>query len=169
MSKLSIDQMIDKETRLKAHNALKRFLACEIDSNDYDCEYPSHAKLFGPANPDRAIKAIADMSWYWYDDLSPHKLEGEHKLDTEAQDLAERCCAFLASDYEYEWRETKFVISGFPAPQLTTLGLVRTGLPLMETIASHLDQPEGDASVWPFFRRSDFIAAKQHLEANIRN
>jgi hypothetical protein len=169
MSKLSVDQMMDKETRLRAHNALKRFLDCEIDSNDYACEYPSHAKLFGHANPDRAIKAIGDMSWYWYDDLNPHKLEGEHRLDSEVHDIAVRCCMFLASDCEYEWRETKFAVSGFPAPQLTTLGLVRTGLPLMEALASHLDQPEGDASVWPFFRQSDFIAAQQNSEANIRN
>jgi hypothetical protein len=161
--------MIDKETRLKAHNALKRFLVCEIDSNDYECEYPSHAKLFGPANPDRAIKAIFGISWSWFDDLTPHKLEREHALPSETQQLADRCLLFLESDREYEWREDNFIKVDFTRTVLTTLGLNRSSPPVEQTFANLLAQPEGDASVWPFFRQDDFIAAKQDSEANIRN
>jgi hypothetical protein len=157
MSKLRVDQTIDKETRLKAHSALKRFLACEIDSNDYECEYPSHARLFGPANPDRAIRAIFGISWTWFDDLTPHKLEREHALPPETQELADRCLLFLESDREYEWREDNFIKVDSTRSIRTTLGLNRTRLSVEQTFESLLAQPEGDTTVWPFFRRTDYL------------
>jgi hypothetical protein len=148
--------MVDTEARRVALGALKRFLECKTDSDEYDSEYP-HPELFGrKASKDRAIKAIYGMSWNWFDDLNPHKLEHEHSLDTKIAAIAKRCTLFLSSGVEYEWREDDFMQTGFTRSVLTTLGLIRTVPTVEEQIANHLDQSEGETSVWPFFRSADF-------------
>jgi len=160
--------MIDRQARTEALTALKRFLSCETTNDEYECEYPYPRAWGKKASSDPAIKAIHGMSWNWFDDFNSHKLEREYELDSEVQAIADRCCQFLSSDCEYEWKETNFMKTGFTRSVLTTLGLTRTVPQIEEQIAHHLDQPEGDASVWPFFRNEDYVAAKSKLEANTR-
>jgi len=153
--------MVDEQARREALTALQRFLACETTNDEYEDEYPP-GTLFGKkASSDPAIKAIHTMSWNWFDDFNNHKLEREYELDPESRTVADRCVAFLRSNFEYEWHENNFISTSFMASVLTTLRLVPTVPSVEERIKNHLDQPEGDASVWPFFRRDDFNAATQ--------
>jgi hypothetical protein len=161
--------MVDRQARNEALQALRRFLRCETTNDEYESEYPLPVLFGRKESKDPAIKVIHGMSWNWFDDFNSHKLEEKYELDPETKQVAERCCVFLDSDCEYEWRETNFIQTGFTRSVLTTLGLIRTTPTLEERIANHLDQPEGDAAVWPFFRQSDYLAATQKLETITRN
>ena len=144
------DHMVDQETRSEAFLALKRFLTCETTNDEYEGEYPLPTLFGRKESKDLAIKAIYTMSWNWFDDFNNHKLEREYELDLETRRIAERCLAFLETNYEYEWQETNFISTGFVGSVLTTLGLRPTVPGVEERIRNYLDQPEGDASVWPF-------------------
>lgn len=151
--------MVDREARDKALHALKRFIACETTNDEYEGEYPL-PELFGrKESKDLAIKAVHTMSWNWFDDFHPHKLEGGYSLEPEVQQVADRCALFLGASYEYEWKEANFISTGFIQSAMTILGLSRSVPTVGERITSHLDQPEGDASVWPFFRIFDYVRA----------
>jgi len=139
--------MIDREFRDQAGLAVRRFLDCTIDNNDFQLEYP-----LKPSD-DPVIRAIQEYVWHWYDDLSVHKLIKDHALSDDEREIGERCVLILRSDVEYEWRESKFISSA-----LFSLGFA-SQLALSEQLALYLNQPEGDASVWPFFRRSDYELA----------
>jgi len=153
--------MVDRLARNKALTALRRFLRCETTNCEYELEYP----LSKRESNDPAIEAISTVSWSWSDDFREHKLEGKYELSPEEKEFAERCCLLLASNFEYKWRETNFIrTNGISSGHLTTLGLVQTLQSADEMFVSHLDQPEGDASVWPFFQRDEFIAAQQTHE-----
>ena len=146
--------MIDREFRDQAAWALRRFIDCEIDNIDFENELP-HKPLFGKKRvADPALRAIEDYVWHWYDDLSVHKLDGLHKLDDEERALGERCVLFLKSDIEYEWRNFRFVPGDLFSMELASQ------LPLDQQLAMNLNQPEGDVSVWPFFRRADYELAR---------
>ena len=148
--------MVDHGARAKAFQSLRRFVACETTNDEYEDEYPL-PELFGRRrSSDRAVRAIYEFSWSWFDDIYPHKLEGKHSLTEEAGLIAERCLLFLQSDLEYEWKEGRFIGNGSVSSVLVTLGLTQYCLSLTEQLAAHLDQPEGDASVWPFFRKTDY-------------
>ena len=151
--------MLDRTTRAEAFLALRRFVFGDITNDDYESEYPL-PELFGrKASSDRAIRAIYEMSWSWFDDFHSHKLEGEYALDDETRRVAHRCLLFLQSDVEYRWKETRFIKAGTMISNLLTLGLTRTRLSLEEQLAAHLDQPDGDAFAWPFYRREELEAA----------
>ncbi|MCL2661475.1 MAG: hypothetical protein FWD64_13285 [Acidobacteriaceae bacterium] len=149
---------------------MRRFLCCETTNDEYDAEYP-HPEMFGRcSNADPAIRAIWNISWFWYDDIETHKLEGKHELTPETKEIAERCCLFLASDSRYKWRKTKFtsiggIVTGIFCSVFTALRLKRTRPTVYGEFAQFLNQPEGDASVWPFFRRDELVAAQQAHEA----
>ena len=96
--------------------------------------------------------------------LHAHKLEGEYELDGEVLEIANRCVTFLKSDCEYEWRESNFMSTGWVRSALTTLNLVRSFPTVRESLAHHLDQPEGDAAVWPFFHAADFTVLIRSVE-----
>lgn len=151
--------MIDHQTRIEAFNALRRFVACETTNDDYESEYPLPEPLGRKWSADRAIRAIYEFSWSWFDDFYPHKLEGKHALNDETMRVAERCLLFLQSDAEYEWTETRFIKLGTLLSNLVTLGLTHRHLSLDEQLFAHLDQPAGDSSAWPFFRRRDYERA----------
>jgi hypothetical protein len=151
--------MVDEQTRREALTALQRFLACETTNDEYEGEYPLPTLFRRKASTDPAIKAIYSMSWNWFDDFNNHKLERGYELDSEVREIAERCVTFLQSDCEYEWHETNFISTSFMRSVVTTLGLSPTTTGVEERVKNHLDQPEGDASVWPFFRREDLITA----------
>ena len=153
--------MVDEQARREALTALQRFLACETTNDEYEDEYPLPILFRRKASGDPSIKAIHTMSWNWFDDFNNHKLEREYELDPEAQAVADRCVAFLGTDFEYEWHENNFISTAFMRSVVTTLGLSQSTPGVGERIKNHLDQPEGDASVWPFFRREDLIAATQ--------
>lgn len=151
--------MIDRQTRVEAFQALRRFAAAETTNDEYESEYPL-PELFGRrSSPDQAIRAVYELTWSWFDDLHTHKLEGQYALDEETKHVANCCLLFLRSEVEYQWKEARFMKAGSVISNLLTLGLTRRPVSLEERLAAHLDQSEGDASVWPFFRRAEYEMA----------
>ena len=150
--------MIDRDTRLQAAKAVQRFLDGETNNEDYLSEYPSPPML-GRRGKDPAIRAVYEFSWNWYDDFHTHRLEGEYQLPQETRAIGRRCVLFLKSDLKYEWRKANFMWTGIHLPNILRLGRRHKPDTLDEKLAAHLAQPEGDASVWPFFRMSDYQAA----------
>jgi hypothetical protein len=153
--------MVDHPVRTEAVYALRRFIDCFITNDEYESEYPL-PEIFGCKwSDDRAIRAIYEFSWSWFDDFDSHRLEGKYALPDDFSHVAERCVLFLKTDCDYEWQEGKFIGSGLQPSRLITLGLMTHRLPIDEQLAAHLDQPEGHAHVWPFFRLADYeIASK---------
>lgn len=149
--------MIDREARMEAARAVRRFLDCVTNNEEYLSEYPSPPS-FGRRGKDPAIRAIYEFTWNWCDDFDTHRLEGEHRLDEEARGIGWRCVLFLESDIEYEWRKVNFMWTGIHILDILRLGRRHKPATLDEKLAAHLAQPEGDASVWPFFRNSDYRA-----------
>jgi len=142
--------MVDREARQQAAHAVRRFLDCETTNDVYESEYPLHW------SQDLAIRAIYELSWSWFDDFNAHKLEGKYELPVEMRMIGERCALFLGSGHEYDWKEFKFISTGiFSRSELITLGLTDHQVGINESLAAYLDEPQGDATVWPFFRASD--------------
>jgi len=153
--------MVDQGARLEAARALQRFLHRQTTNDDYESEYPILVGLFRKKrSQDPAIQSVYEFSWNWFDDFVSHKLEGRYELSHEMREVGERCLLFFHTSLEYEWRETRFIGSGVQPSNLITLGLATNHLTIGEQLSAHLDQPEGDASVWPFFRREDYEFAK---------
>lgn len=148
--------MIDPLARQQARRALERFLGGTTTNRAYIQQYP-YLGRFWLRHRDRALVAIYEMTWNFYDDLEEHKLEGRFALPDEGLQLAARCVLFLATTLKYEWRTTRFMridwraripfLRRAPAPDHATR-LERT-----------LREPAGDATVWPFYRAIDYHAA----------
>jgi hypothetical protein len=150
---------VDFETRAVAACALQRFLDCDTTNDDYESEYPL-PELFGRKwSSDLAIRAIYEFSWSLFDDINTHRLEGKYALNEETERVGRRCVLFLRSSAEYEWREAKFIKAGALLSHLVTLNLMDRPLTLEEQLAAHLNEAEGEAAVWPFFRHSTYELA----------
>jgi hypothetical protein len=158
--------VIDRQARTEAVHALRRFIDCATTNDEYESEYPL-PEIFGRRwGGDRAIRAIYEFSWSWFDDFDSHRLEGKYALPDDFSPVAERCVLFLRTDCDYEWKEEKFIGSGLQPSHLLTLGLMTHRVAIDEQLAAHLDQAEGEAHVWPFFRLADYeIASKKPSSA----
>lgn len=53
------------------------------------------------SSSDGAIDAIARLTWFYYDDIRTHKLQGKYEPTKEGRQLLARCVLFLRSDFEY--------------------------------------------------------------------
>jgi hypothetical protein len=98
---------------------------------------------------DLALHEIAEcLAWPHYDDMSEHRLEGEHALlDGRLKDFA-RAVLFLKSDCEYRWPKRS--------------GLVGWGVYFRRIVTSGFSKPKakgGDVRFWPFWSEEDYRAA----------
>jgi hypothetical protein len=137
---------MNRQSRDLARRLIERFLACEITNDDLADNYPCREK------DDRAVGAIYERLWFFWDDLHTHNLTGEHALDPEARALFERCVAFLASDLEYEWPVIKWVSVGRGFLRAIGLGKV-----VDKKAGQYLEKIRGfgNLDVWPFIREED--------------
>jgi hypothetical protein len=109
---------------------------------------------------DLAVREIEwRLAWPHYDDMLKHKLIGEFALtDGIRRDFA-RAILFLKTDLEYEWKH-RMGIRGFLNSSFHLRPFRRT--PPIRTEG-------GDLRYWPFYRRSDYGAARKfpkYLRAN---
>ena len=86
-------EMVDPRARIKLATALRRFATRRTTNREFEAE----ADVIARSDP--AVRAIVEECWYWYDDLSEHKL----RLAPEARRLVARCYVFLRSSLEYEY------------------------------------------------------------------
>jgi hypothetical protein len=125
-----------------------------ITNNDFEEDWPYD-------KADRALQAIGDAAWTFYDDFETHTLEG---LGMEGHDFLTRCALFLDTGLEYEWPEgdvTRFGGLGLLVP--LTLGLL---WPLDRWLRARSNQryeayiSAGAEEAWPFLRTEDLVRSR---------
>lgn len=132
---------VDKEARRLARHSIKRFVSGEITNDEFIDKYPLGSK-------DRAIKAIYDRFWAFYDDNYTHYLNAsEFQKDATSVEVVSRCVSFLDTDLEYRWRDL-----GLHSRFNLVLWLHRRGV-FSGVLADKLAL--GDYSAWPFFRSAE--------------
>ena len=150
--------VIDIQARQAAADALTRFFIRRDTSNfQYMDQYP-HSK-------DPAIRSIWWMLWGLYDDLREHKMVEQHALWPDTLELVNRCVLFLESGREYEWDSRVFSLRRAVRAWVRFLQRLperRRPLTASEQLEEILfDEPQGDASVWPFYRKADYEELQQ--------
>jgi hypothetical protein len=139
--------MVNRGQRDFARRLIEEYMSCEITNDDFTNDYPTKEK------EDRAIRAIYDRLWGFWDDLHTHRLTGKYALDSEARALFERCIAFLGSDLEYEWPPLEWRNLSQAFLRLVGLGRIadRRGEDWNEKV-----RMLGSWEVWPFIREEDY-------------
>jgi hypothetical protein len=150
--------MVHREARDQAAKALERFLQCETSNEEFDHEYTEIART-AKRQTDRALKAVYGFSWNLYDDFEEHKLDGAYELDEPVRAIAERCVVFLRSDYEYEWRKADFFGIDWRRMAARVLPWIRWEADPLKRFELFMAEPTGEVSVWPFYRREDYVAS----------
>jgi hypothetical protein len=145
--------MVNREKRDLARRLVEKFLVCEITNDDFDAHYPSREK------DDRAVGAIYEALWGFWDDRHTHKLEGKYALDPKARALFERCIAFLDSDLEYEWPPIQRV--SLSSGLLRMLGLHKIADKKANGWTEKMNR-FGRLEVWPFIRAEDLARRSAH-------
>lgn len=97
---------------------------------------------------DPALRSVADGAWFLYDDLHEHFLGRREQQSYRVAKYVHLMLTFLSSELEYEW-------AGFP------LWTHERFLELFNRQRRSMNQ-SGDASVWPFYRKADYV--KAHAE-----
>jgi hypothetical protein len=125
--------MVDQESRTKARELIGKFAEGAITNGEFDDQYPR--------SKDRAVQVVLERLWFFWDDLTSHRLEGAYQLNAESGELVNRCIQFLATDLEYTG----------PAIGGTLLsGIKNTWKGLFERAASHESEGDVNAPWWPF-------------------
>jgi hypothetical protein len=132
--------MVDLEGRRRAASLVAQIRDGLITNNQFEDAYPMKAK-------DRVLFAVFMDVWSLYDDLHEHRLE---RLPDAVLERLRRCEMFLNTDLPYEW--PRWFLS-FGTFLLLPMNLVTFGL-LGKLLRMKFERA-GDASVWPFIRRTD--------------
>jgi hypothetical protein len=85
--------MVDKPNRMEAAKLIEDFVSCRITNFEFRDGYPR--------SDDPALFAIYSMVWFFYSDVSEHRLEGKHAPTGESRQVFERSILFLKAESEY--------------------------------------------------------------------
>ena len=139
--------MVDRESRDKAAEVLRRFISGQITNFDFE------AKM--PLSEDEVILAVEDSMWCFYDDFRKHKMKGEWKLPKETVEIMSRWIIFLHTNNEYKW--PNFSFAGIRPLEHGWLSKL-SGKPIKEQAFMQT----GAYSVWPFFDMESYNNALQN-------
>ena len=140
--------MVDRVTRDKFAKLLDQFFSGSLTNFEYEseCEEFLHSR-------DLAIQEIYSEAW-------EHRMVDDHAISDERRLVVSRWISFLRTSLEYEW------------PRRTIIPYLREILSLAsnERLGYYPSQrakgwADGDATVWPYFRRTDFEEATPHHSA----
>jgi hypothetical protein len=132
------------DLRVKAASLIRSYLDGKISNHDFADGFP-HDKS------DRALHAIEQRLWFYYDDVRTHHRQFPHHSAIEV--LFGRCALFLNTRLEYEWPNLWHHDLAHPIIRILTGQLFRS-----KDIQKA--KSEGDYAVWPFLRNAEFEAAK---------
>ncbi len=134
--------MVNRDKRALARSLIQRFLSGEITNDEFNDDYP-----IDKADP--ALEAIYWNLWLYYSETHSYKLQGEHRLGADGEQLFQRCVRFLASGLEYEWPRYEWISLKYTLLRFVGLGRL---------IDRKFDEfkSRGDFDVWPFLRRGDY-------------
>jgi hypothetical protein len=139
--------MVDRISRDRAFQALKRFVDRRATNDEFELEYAE-------ASPteDRAIQAIDTMVWHFFSDSRVHRLTGQDEPTPEGRALLQRCLDFLRTDHEYEWPDSNFTLTRRVDALSNVLTVGHAGRRAevrYQEFRRRLDAA-GDFNAWPF-------------------
>lgn len=143
---------VDRSARDVAAQLLRDFISGRITNDQFES--------FCPKTTDRAIHAIWDTAWTFYDDHHSHKLTGKYRLPRDIQRICVRWILFLHSDQPYEWPDIDL-------PGIDPATRIKRGLwDSLFSAANDLSAGEvagflkaGHYPVWPFISVKDYKQA----------
>jgi hypothetical protein len=139
--------LIDRISRDKLAEMLRRFISGQITNFDFEDEIPS--------STDFVISEIYDSMWLFYDDFTKHKLEGEWALPKETKKLMARWVIFLHSNEEYKWPTFRY--AGVRPLEHNWLSRI-----LKKPEKERKFMESGNYDVWPFINLESYNDAKQN-------
>jgi|ERR1700680_219044 len=133
--------MVNREKRDTARALIRGLASGDLTNEDFENEYPRDST-------DRALRAIYQRLWFYWDDLKTHKLTDRYALSEDAAKLFSRSSAFLATDLEYEWPSVG------PSALLIVLRILGLRAAAKSRERHELEQlySLGDFDSWPFLR-----------------
>ena len=139
--------MIDRQARDQLIENIQHLVAGLISNDEAEDRMPWNSK-------DPAIQAVfVGGPWQLYSDSHQHKLDGKNKVSEAQQFESARWILFLETDLPYEWPLQNRLSSLLWLPlHLLTLGLT-------SRYRQNRFSRNGDVSVWPFLRYSDYSSA----------
>ena len=141
--------MIDEAARQEFSQALRALAVGNISNDEFE-----DVRLPRTNTSDPAIEALyKNGAWCLYSDLHEHKLSGRYALSAESKRHVARWVLFLRSGLPYEWpqlRGWRYIL--FLLANAATLGLANRAY-------QRKVSRSGDADVWPFRTREDYVAA----------
>lgn len=146
---------VDNCARRQAAQIFRNFINGKISNDEFEDSMP--------ITKDRAVLAIWETAWVFYDDLKEHRLVGRHTLPSDQKRACVRWLLFLHSDLEYGWPDIRL-------PGLDPVSRVEPNswrrawqrANLQDTLApKDVDQflSAGHYKVWPFTSVADYKAA----------
>ncbi len=149
------EYVIDRGARDKASQIFRGLISGKISNNAFADACPG--------TDDRAVLAIWDTAWLFYNDFKDHHLTGRYRLSPEQRRACVRWNLFLQGDLPYVWPDIRF--SGADPAARVEPSVLRRLLFSSSTIdperaASFL--AAGHYPVWPFQKVADY---KQNLTA----
>lgn len=146
---------VDTSARRLAAQIFRNFINGKISNDEFEDSMPN--------TNDRAVHAIWDTSWVFYDDFKEHRLEGRHTLPSDQKRACVRWLLFLHSDLEYSWPDVR--LPGLdPVPRVEPNAWRRAWQKanFQDTLAPNdVDQflKAGNYKVWPFTTVADYRTA----------
>ncbi len=143
------DDFIDREARDRASQIMRDFISGKI-SNDAFADAC-------PRTEDRAVYAIWDTAWLFYDDFKEHRLAGRYRLSPEQKRACVRWILFLHSDLPYVWPDIRFP-GADPAARVEP-SIIRRFLSSLNAIGPERAAEflsAGHYPVWPFQKKADY-------------
>ncbi len=175
--------MINREARRKYRELVRQFISGRVTNDEYEEKF-EQLKL---ENLDPAVDEIFHQVWHLYDDLSTHRMTGDHHLDKAGRRQIAQAVLFLQTENRYCWPQeemwgcllflvlsasaaaTVCVISLFPAWFLLVLSVsgcfcsvTTTFLLLKSRQEKRAWQKAGEVAAWPFQTQADLSEAKRH-------
>lgn len=156
-----------RPARLQFGEAMRQLASGLITNDAFDLRYA------GLTEKHREIYELYDFAWSFYDDLSPHRMRGRHRLSKLQRQVFARCVLFLRSGLPYEYPSDAKWLWARQRRSTTNLwnqiliaGYSRNARDLQrrrEREDERLVQSELiDDRIWPFRSRADLEFAKKH-------
>lgn len=142
---------VDPVARRIAAQLLRRFIGGRISNDMFEDSEPQ--------TNDRAVRAIWNTMWPFYDDLHEHVLSGKYKLSREDLRLCSRWLMFLHTDQPYVWPD--IALAGFdPSQRVQPNVLLRFfSLGALKPEVASAFLAAGDHAYWPFASKADYRTA----------
>ncbi|NSX55630.1 hypothetical protein [Parasulfitobacter algicola] len=142
---------LDIKARREAAQIFRNFLNGKITNDDFENQMPT--------THDRAIDAIWDTAWLFYDDFKTHHLKGRYAMPSDQKRACIRWILFLHSSLEYKWPDL-YLPGWDPSLRIKKSFWQRIfSLDALPTDKAKAFLCSGHYAVWPFISVIDYKSA----------